>query len=258
MLQMLRTYPRTYPTLAIQIKKVKYLLYPIRGKMKRDCYESAKGNKTKALTVEAARPVPPTGVSIVEFFFLFSRIGLTSFGGGVSAWMHREFVETRAWLGESEFSAALAFARILPGANIVNLAVLVGHRLMGVAGAAAAVTGVLVGPSVVVIGLAFLARQFGGSIILDAALEGMAAAAAGLLIGTGLKSGGRIIRIGLTSGVAQAEGVGAITVLVAMFVLVGVLRLPTAPVVLCLAPCSWALAFFASKGTSTERRRDGR
>jgi chromate transporter len=117
--------------------------------------------------------------------------------------------------------------------------------------------GVLVGPSLIVIGLAILARQFGGSIMLDSALEGMSAAAAGLLIGMGLKSGSRIIRIGLTSAGRGAEGVAAIAVFVTMFVLVGVFRFPTAAVVLCVAPCSCTLAFFASRSTSTERRRDG-
>ena len=145
----------------------------------------------------------------------------------------------------------------MPGVNIVNLGVLIGHRLMGFGGAVAAVMGLLVGPSLVVIGLAVLYRQLVGSIILDAALQGMAASAAGLLIGMGLKSGGRIIRIGLASAGRRAEGAGAIVVLVAMFVFVGVLRFPTVPVVLCLAPCSWALAFFAGRNAPTERRRDG-
>jgi chromate transporter len=208
-------------------------------------------------TVEAAGARPPPSIGLVEFFLLFSKIGLSSFGGGVSVWMHRAFVERRGWLSESEFSAALALARIMPGVNIVNLAVLIGHRLMGFAGAVAAVMGFLVGPSLVVIGLAILYRQFAGSIILDTALQGMAASAAGLLLAMGLKSGSRIIRIGLASTGRMAEGVGAIVVLVAMFVSVGVLRFPTVPIVLCLAPCSWALAFFAGRNASMERNRDG-
>jgi chromate transporter len=188
---------------------------------------------------------------------LFSKIGLSSFGGGVSVWIHRALVERRGWLGESEFSAALALARIMPGVNIINLAVLIGHRLMGLAGAVAAVMGLLAGPSLVVIGLAILYRQLAGLIILDTLLHGMAASAAGLLIGMGLKSGSRIIRIGLASTGRMAQGVGAIVVLAAIFVLVGVLRLPAVPIVLCLTPCSWALAFFAGRHPSMERNRDG-
>ena len=208
-------------------------------------------------TVEAAVVPPPPSIGLVEFFLLFSKIGLSSFGGGLSVWMHRALVEYRGWLSESEFSAALALARIMPGVGIVNLAVLIGHRLIGFAGAVVAVMGLLVGPSLVVIGLAILYRQFAGSIILDTALQGMAASAVGLLIGMGLKSGSRIIRIGLTCTGPIAKGVGPIVVLVAMFVLVGVLRLPTVPIVLCLAPCSCALAFFAVRNASIERHNDG-
>jgi chromate transporter len=211
----------------------------------------------KTSLVEATEPRPPRSASLIQFFLLFSKIGLSSFGGGVSVWMHRALVERRGWLSESEFSAALALARIMPGVNIVNLAVLIGHRLMGLAGAVAGVMGLLVGPSLVVIVLAILYRQFAGSIILDTALQGLAASAAGLLIAMGLKSGSRIIRIGLTSTGRMAQGVGAIVVLVAMFVFVGVLRFPTVPIVLCLAPCSWALAFFAGRNASMERHHDG-
>src|SRR5689334_12613673 len=73
----------------------------------------------------------PESVGLVELFLLFSQLGLSSFGGGVSAWIHRAFVERRGWLSEAEFSAALALGRIMPGANVVNLAILVGQRLRG-------------------------------------------------------------------------------------------------------------------------------
>jgi chromate transporter len=211
----------------------------------------------KTSAVEAAGARPPCSAGLVEFFLLFSGIGLSSFGGGVSVWMHRALVERRGWLSESEFSAALALARIMPGVNIVNLAVLIGHRLMGFTGAAAAVMGLLIGPSLVVVGLAILYRQFAGSIILDTALQGSAASAVGLLIGTGFKAGGRIIRMGLTSSGHTVEGVGIIVVMVAMFVCVGVFRLPTVPTVLCLATCSVALALLARRNASIERHHDG-
>src|SRR3984893_2770583 len=89
----------------------------------------------------------PPCTSVLRLFVLFSYIGLSSFGGAVPAWMHRAFVERRAWLDEREFSAALALARIVPGVNVVNLAVLLGNRLRGNRGATAAVTGLLLGPS---------------------------------------------------------------------------------------------------------------
>src|SRR5262245_39749783 len=66
----------------------------------------------------AAPPRPQAG--LVELFLLFSGLGLSSFGGGVSAWMHRTFVEQRGWLPHTEFAAAMALSRIMPGANVIN------------------------------------------------------------------------------------------------------------------------------------------
>jgi hypothetical protein len=93
--------------------------------------------------------------------------------------------------------------------------------------------------------------------IVDVSLAGTAASAAGLLIAMGVKSGGQIVRGGLASKGRTAHGVGTIVVLVATFVLVGVLRLPTVPTVLCLAPFSLALAWVGGRGPSAEREHHG-
>src|ERR1700704_7079357 len=103
-----------------------------------------RGRVAGAGTEGASSPTPQVG--LIELFLLFPQLGLSSFGGGVSAWMHRAFVERRGWLGETEFAAAFALARIMPGVNVVNLAVLIGQRLRGASGAAAAALGLLVGP----------------------------------------------------------------------------------------------------------------
>jgi chromate transporter len=205
-----------------------------------------------SLETSAAQPPPCT---VTALFTLFSMISLSSFGGGVSGWMHRAVVERRAWLTETEFAAALALARIMPGASVVNLAVLIGHRLMGVIGAVVAVLGVLAGPALIVVALAELYRRFGDAAILNTVLAGAAAAAVGMLFSMGLNSASRIVRTGLASTRRVAPGVGLIAIVAAMFVLVGVLRLPTVPVVLIFAPCSIALATWAGPGASIKGRR---
>jgi chromate transporter len=209
-------------------------------------------------SIEPAANRPRYGVGFAELFLLFSKIGVSSFGGAVSVWMHRTFVETRGWLTEPEFSTSLALARIMPGVTIMNLAVLIGHRLAGFTGAAAAVMGLVAGPSLIAIGLVILHRRFAGTAILDDGLQGAAAAAAGLLIGMGLKSGSRIVSGGLSSAGRTAGSTGAIVVMATMFVFVGLLRFPTVPTVLCVAPFSLALALFILRDGSTKRQDDGR
>jgi chromate transporter len=191
----------------------------------------------------AAESGAPRDVGLVALFLLFSQLGLSSFGGAVSAWMHRAFVEQRRWLGETEFAAALALSRIMPGANVVNLAVLIGQKLRGAPGAVAAVLGLLVGPSLAVIALAVLYRHFAGTALLDAALEGTAAAAVGLLVAMGVRSGSAVIGSGPLSGGRAVHVAGSILILLAAFVLIGVLRWSTVATVLCLAPLSIAIAY---------------
>jgi chromate transporter len=222
--------------------------------------ERAKGvlghRETRASSAGARTP---DDIGLIELFLLFSQLGLSSFGGGVSAWMHRAFVERRGWLGETEFAAAFALARIMPGVNVVNLAVLIGQRLRGASGAAAAALGLLVGPSLAAIGLTIAYDALAGSAVLHAAIEGAAAAAAGLLIAMGLSSATHAAgatRPGHRSDAAAAgwswfaprrPGLGAIAVLLTVFVLIGLMRLPTVGIVLCVAPVSIALAYLAMR-----------
>jgi chromate transporter len=192
------------------------------------------------------RPPASNSAKVLKLFLLFSQLGISSFGGGVPAWMHRAFVRHRGWLDEREFSAALALARIMPGVNVVNLAVLIGQRLKGFPGAAAGALGLIIGPSVIVIGLATLYYRFAGAPVLRAMLEGAAFAAAGLLIGMGIQSSGRMVD-GFASVVQAARSIGATAILGAVFVLVGVFHLPTVATVLCAAPLSIALVFLCDK-----------
>jgi chromate transporter len=191
-------------------------------------------------------------VGLVELFLLFSQLGLSSFGGAVSAWMHRAFVEQRGWLGETEFAAALALSRIMPGANVANLAILIGQKLRRWPGAVAAVLGLLTGPSLMVIALAVLYRRYAGNPVIDAALEGAAAAGVGLLLAMAVRSGSAVIGSGPFAGRRAAYVAGAVVILIATFVLIGVARVPTVAAVVLLAPLSIALAYFTGAGPPTD------
>ena len=87
--------------------------------------------------------VPPT---LLSLFTVFLRIGLFSFGGGLSGWIFREVVTLRGWIDEDEFMSGLAVAQILPGANVANLSLYIGQKLFGITGAVVALVGLLSGP----------------------------------------------------------------------------------------------------------------
>ena len=92
---------------------------------------------------DVALPVPHKPVPNIRSIFLeFLLIGLVSFGGGIMAYERRLLLEKRKWLSNDEFMAILAMGQTMPGLNSVNLAMLSGDRIRGLAGAVAAVIGV--------------------------------------------------------------------------------------------------------------------
>jgi chromate transporter len=122
-------------------------------------------------------------VSALDLFLVFTRITLSSFGGALF-WSHRALVVQHRWLTEYEFAETLSLAQLLPGANGVNLAVLIGYRFGGWRGAFAALGGFLAAPCCVIALLGFLHNRYGELPLVHAALTGMSAVAVGLLIAT--------------------------------------------------------------------------
>jgi len=125
-------------------------------------------------------------VGRIELFLAFSRISLSSFGGAIF-WARRELVERRGWLTDREFVDIFTLGQLLPGPNVLNLTVIVGHRFAGWTGAAAGVAGFLGWPCLVVIGMGVLYQHYGALAQVQQALAGMSSVAAGLLFATVVK-----------------------------------------------------------------------
>ena len=81
----------------------------------------------------------------------------------------------------------LGVSQIVPGPNIVNLAVCVGSRFAGVAGAFASVLGLMLCPSAIVILLGMLYEHYSYLPAVQGMLRGISAVGVGLIAGTGLK-----------------------------------------------------------------------
>lgn len=131
----------------------------------------------------AARPQP---ASLTDLFVSFTVLALQGFGG-VLAVVQRELVERKRWMTREEFVEEWAVAQIMPGPNVVNLALMIGARYFGLRGALVAVAGMLAVPLLVVLGLALVYAQFADNPHVAGALRGMGAVAAGLVTATGLK-----------------------------------------------------------------------
>jgi chromate transporter len=126
-------------------------------------------------------PASPT-----ELFVAFNRLALQGFGGVLPV-AQRELVERKRWLTQHRFVDMLSLSQVLPGPNIVNLALMLGDSFFGWRGAVAALSGLLAVPLVIVLALAALYGHFAQLTIVSGALRGMGAVAAGLVISTALK-----------------------------------------------------------------------
>lgn len=124
--------------------------------------------------------VPPP--SLLALFLACSKLSLTSFGGGVSAAMHVEFVVRRRWIAEARFMEALSLAQALPGVNVINLAVWLGLMLHGTSGAIVIVAAEA--------GLRSVA-QFPSTAVV---LAGIAVSALGLSLAMGLRAARHALR----------------------------------------------------------------
>ncbi|MFM0340543.1 chromate transporter [Paraburkholderia fungorum] len=130
----------------------------------------------------------------LELFLIFSRIGLTSFGGGLSGWFMREFVHDRHWLTEEEFLNGLALSQALPGVNVKNLAIWIGHHLLGWRGALAGFCGIIFPPAVVIVFLGAFFSAIAGFSLTHIALAGAAAGAIGLSLSMAITAVRRLPR----------------------------------------------------------------
>ncbi|WP_295958463.1 chromate transporter [Rhodoferax sp.] len=175
---------------------------------------------------------PTAAPSLRSIFLAFSKIGLTSFGGGLSGWLLREFVQRRAWLTEQEFLSGLALAQAFPGVNVVNLAIWIGFRLRAGPGAVVAALGMVVPAMAVAMLLVALFSQAADSHRVHIALAGVAAAAVGLSLQTGLRAARH-----------AAQSWARTLIVVATFAAIFVWRLPLLWVVGAMAPLSIALAW---------------
>ena len=182
-----------------------------------------------------AEPPRPQPSSLTDLFMSFTLLALQGFGG-VLAVVQRELVDKKRWMTREEFVEEWAVAQVMPGPNVINMAVVIGMRYFGFRGAAAAVAGLLTMPLLVVIALALVYAQFAGNPHVASALRVMGAVAAGLITATGIKLLPALKKHPLGFGLCALLAAGT-------FVAVALLRLPLLGVLLALGGVSCLLTW---------------
>src|ERR1700683_5381248 len=128
-------------------------------------------------------PQPRAQAPLGALFWEFFKVSLLGFGGGIVL-AHRYAVEERRWLTDAEFTNALTLCQFMPGPNVVGIAICVGAKTRGVAGAITAFVGFALIPGLIGFGLAVIYLGQTRIPLVQNILTGISAAAAGLMIGT--------------------------------------------------------------------------
>jgi len=112
-------------------------------------------------------------MTILDLAWVFFRIGIAAYGGG---WTIVGIIKTeimgRGWITETGFADLVAVSQVTPGPVALNAATLVGYRLAGIPGAAAATAAVIAFPVLaILLATSLLARLGKARGILQEALK---------------------------------------------------------------------------------------
>ena len=173
----------------------------------------------------------PGRLSHRVLFTGFFQIGILGFGGVLPV-ARRLIVDERKWLSQAAFNELLSLCQFMPGANICNFAFAFGARHRGWSGVAVSVLGLLGAPACIVMALGIAYARYGHFAVVWHGLAGLAAAAAGLVLGTALKIATPIFA-------RQTNILVAVTV----FALVFLLRLSLPMTLAIMLPISLLLAW---------------
>ena len=154
-----------------------------------------------------------------RIFFIFAKIGATTFGGGYSALpvMQHELVDRQGFLSEEELTDYYALAQCLPGLIFINCAVLIMRPRRGLGAAWAAALGIAFPSLLIILLIASLLYRFMDLPIVIHAFNGIRVAVAA----TVLHSAWRLVKSGVTDWLSALIFLAALILL-----LVGVNPIP--------------------------------
>lgn len=149
----------------------------------------------------------------LQLFFVFARIGLFGFGGGMAMLpIIYQGAKEFGLMSPDEFSNLVAISQVTPGPIAVNAATYVGFNCAGYAGAFAATFGVAL-PSFILVSLAcYFINRFKENKFMDSAFAGIRPVTVGLIasavifMGQSAFSGGNPAAIAIAAATVVLAG----------------------------------------------------
>ena len=143
-------------------------------------------------------------IRYVQLFTAFFKIGLFTFGGGMSMlpMLQRELVESKQWLTEEEILNYFAIGQCTPGIIAVNVATFCGYKRAGLSGAIVSTVGIVCPSWIVITLIAGSISRFSDIVWIQRAMKGVYVAVAALLARAVFTFGKKIITDFVTAGIA--------------------------------------------------------
>lgn len=112
------------------------------------------------------------------------KLGTIGFGGPVAlvGYMHRDLVERRQWMTESEYKEGLTLAQLMPGPLAAQLSIYLGYVHYGVLGATLVGVGFVLPSFLMVLALGWAYQLYGGLPWMQAVFYGVGASVIGIIL----------------------------------------------------------------------------
>ena len=145
-------------------------------------------------------------IRYAQLFAAFFKIGLFTFGGGMSMlpMLQRELVESKQWLTEEEILNYFAIGQCTPGIIAVNVATFCGYKRAGLSGAIVSTIGMVCPSWIVITLIAGSVSRFSDIAWIQRAMKGIYVAVAALLARAVFTFGKKIITDLVTAVIAVA------------------------------------------------------
>ncbi|MBF4473431.1 chromate transporter [Flavobacterium sp. HJJ] len=121
--------------------------------------------------------------TLLDLIKYFLKLGTTGFGGPVAlvGYMHRDLVENKKWINDSDFKEGLALSQLAPGPLAAQLGIYIGFVHFGVLGATLSGLAFVIPSFIMVVLLGITYQAYGGLPWMQAIFYGISAAVIGII-----------------------------------------------------------------------------
>jgi chromate transporter len=122
--------------------------------------------------------------TLLDLVKYFLKLGTTGFGGPVAlvGYMHRDLVEDKKWINDSDFKEGLALSQLAPGPLAAQLGIYIGFVHFGILGATVSGLAFVLPSFIMVVLLGIAYQAFGGLPWMQAIFYGISAAVIGIIV----------------------------------------------------------------------------